>query len=90
MTFVETNNKDIPPTRPIVHIPSLLLPDPHIDRMGFRIRRWVYADPPYNARLHIRTLPTTLARDSDAVLLSRRPVAGARKLAATWATERTI
>jgi hypothetical protein len=90
LTVVETNNKDIPSTRSIVHIPSLLLPDPYIDRVGLRIRRRVYADPAHNTRLHIRPLPVTLARDSDTVLLPRRPIAWAWKLAATWATERTV
>jgi hypothetical protein len=90
LTVVETNNQDIPPTRPFIHIPPLLLPDPHIARVGLRIRRWVHADPSHNARLHIRTFPTTVTRDGDTVLLPRRAITRARKLATTGETQRAL
>ena len=74
--IVETNHKVIPPAGPFLHIPTLLLPYPHIARLGLRIRRRLYTNPPHYTRLHIRPLSAPLAPGSNSVLLLGRSVVG--------------
>lgn len=87
---VETNNKDIPPTRPILHISALLLPYSHLPRLGFRIRRWFHTDPPHNARFYFWALLAALACRSHSILLPCRPITGPRQYTAARPTKRPI
>jgi hypothetical protein len=86
----ETNHKNIPPPRPLLHIPSLLLPNPHITRMGLRIRRRLHTNTTYNNGFYIWTLPSPLPRHSNIILLSRRTLTRTRKLHITRSPARTV
>jgi hypothetical protein len=74
----ETNHKNIPPPRPLLHLPPLLLPLHNLSGLGLRIRRRLHTNPTHLARLHIRTLPPALPRHRNALLLPRRSAPRAR------------
>ena len=87
----ETNHQDLSPSRPLLHIPPLLLPHTHIPRLGLRLRRWFHADSTHHSRLHIRALSAPLARHSHTFLLPRWAAPGTRKQpparAAAWSVQ---
>jgi hypothetical protein len=76
---LETNHKNIPPPRPLLHIPPLLLLDAHFPGMGLCIRRRLYANTTYNARIHIWALSPSLATHSNTILLPCRTTTWAWK-----------
>ena len=71
---VETNHKDVPPARPFLHVPTFLLPHPHIPRLGLRIRRWLHTNSPHHACFHLWAFSAAITHHSHNVLLSRRPL----------------
>jgi hypothetical protein len=86
----ETNHKNIPPPRPLLHIPPLPVHDPHVARMGLRIRRRLHANITHNHGLYIRTLLTTFATHSNTILLPRRTTARTRELITARSSERIV
>jgi len=90
LTLAETNYKNIPPTRPILHIPPLLPPHPYITRLGLRIRQRLHANTTHNARLHFRALLTIIAGHCDTVLLPGWTTTRTRELVAPRQAERAV
>jgi hypothetical protein len=90
LTTVETNHKNIPPTRSILHVPTVVLPHIDLSRMGVRIRRWFHANATHHAGLYLRTLFTPVVGHSDTILFPGRSVARARKLHASWSETRAV
>jgi len=90
LTTAETNHEDIPPTRSVLHVPTVVLPHIDLSRMGVRIRRWLHANATHHAGLHLRTLPTTVVGHSDIILFPGRSVARPRKLYAPRSETRAV
>lgn len=83
----ETNHKNLPPPRPLLHLPPLPLPNPYFPRLGLRLRRRLHTNPAHHPRLHIRALPAPLPPHRDLILLPRGAAARAwRELAPPRAT----
>ena len=90
LTSAETNHKNVPSTRSVLHVPTVVLPHIDLSRMGIRIRRWLHANATYYAGLHLRTLSSAVVGHSDAILLPGRSVAGAWKLHAAGPETRAV
>lgn len=77
---VETNHKNLPPPRPLLHLPPLPLPNRHLPILGLLLCRRLHANTAHHARLHIRALPASLAPNRDIILLPRWPLTRTRRV----------
>lgn len=79
LRHIRRNEEHMAPPRPVIHLPSVLLPPPHLHRLGSRLRRWLLTRPPHNPRLHLRALHRPLPSHRNNSILPRRPLTRARR-----------
>lgn len=70
-TCLTRNEKHMAPTRPLIHIPPLLLPPPHSPRLGHRIQTQLWRNCPPVPLLYIPPLHRHVARGVDDSILLR-------------------
>ena len=72
------DEKHLAPSRPLFHLPPLLLPPPDRPGLGPRLLGRRLTHPTHRARLHLRPLPRHLPDRVDCDVPSRRQAAGSR------------